>query len=673
MYKFCNTGILRGLIATMIICLVSFKIAAQPVISSFSPSSGPAGTAVTITGTGFNATAANNIVFFGAAKANVTNATATTLTVIAPMGATYEPITVTINNLTGYSAKPFQITFGGGTVTPASFSTRTDFTGAYWDHMLLKDFDLDGMNDVISVDNYGMLAVFRNTTSSAVVTLAPKADIAAITSKKDVIAADIDGDGKQDIIISGGATNNVISIHKNTSTAGSISFAPAVDFTMGDYVDEMKVADIDRDGKPDILAATYSGSFSDRISILRNTTTGGVLSFASQFNVTALATNQSVYGFTVGDFDGDAKVDIALIHSSTPSVITIYKNNSTSGSFAFAAGTSITLPPLSSASLILSADMDNDNKQDLIVVNSVNEMDIYVLTNTSASSISFASPVIVEPYNSWSPHRMCVSDINGDGKLDFVYSEPGGDYVGVLENTSTGGNITFAPGIALLNAPNPVPITVGDMNNDGKPEILVSGVDAGPTSTLYLTVYTNGVVLMPVDLLSFNLQHKGGKVLLQWSTVSEKNTDRFDIEHSINGSVFSRIGSVKAAANSNVKKEYPFLHEKPVAGWNYYRLKMIDTDGKFTYSNIIRTRLNHAGARLHVYPNPSHNLSIVEHPSLVKGIIIISDITGKVVRTINIQPNTQQTMLDMKALIGGIYTITLISEDEKLSTSLIVK
>jgi hypothetical protein len=61
----------------------------QPVITSFSPTSGPVGTTVTITGNSFSTTPANNIVFFGAVKATVTASTATLLTVTAPAGATY--------------------------------------------------------------------------------------------------------------------------------------------------------------------------------------------------------------------------------------------------------------------------------------------------------------------------------------------------------------------------------------------------------------------------------------------------------------------------------------------------------------------------------------------------------------------------------------------------------
>src|SRR5690349_7542919 len=78
----------------------------QPKINSFTPTSGSIGTAVTITGSGFNPVATSNIVFFGPVKAVVTNATATSLTVTVPAGTSYQPISVTTGNLTAFSAMP---------------------------------------------------------------------------------------------------------------------------------------------------------------------------------------------------------------------------------------------------------------------------------------------------------------------------------------------------------------------------------------------------------------------------------------------------------------------------------------------------------------------------------------------------------------------------------------
>ena len=107
----------RNTISTLsffILFTIAFASKAQePIVTSFIPNSGPVGTSVTITGNNFNAIAANNIVFLGATQANVQSASATSLTVTVPFGATYQPISVinTGTNLIGNSAQPFQVTF----------------------------------------------------------------------------------------------------------------------------------------------------------------------------------------------------------------------------------------------------------------------------------------------------------------------------------------------------------------------------------------------------------------------------------------------------------------------------------------------------------------------------------------------------------------------------------
>ena len=83
--------------------LIAVKATTQPTISSFTPSSGPLGTSVNITGTNFNAVPANNIVYFGAVKATVTSGSTVILTVTVPAGATYDPISV-LDNSTGLIA-----------------------------------------------------------------------------------------------------------------------------------------------------------------------------------------------------------------------------------------------------------------------------------------------------------------------------------------------------------------------------------------------------------------------------------------------------------------------------------------------------------------------------------------------------------------------------------------
>lgn len=118
-------NIMKKLFYLFLVLFTSLKVQAQkPTITNFSPTSGVVGTTVTITGTNFNATAAQNVVFFGASKATVTAASTTSLTVTVPTGATFQSITV----LTGtYTLKWYKASDNSLVTMPVSPTTTTNY------------------------------------------------------------------------------------------------------------------------------------------------------------------------------------------------------------------------------------------------------------------------------------------------------------------------------------------------------------------------------------------------------------------------------------------------------------------------------------------------------------------------------------------------------------------
>ncbi|GLU56687.1 T9SS type A sorting domain-containing protein [Dyadobacter frigoris] len=107
---------------------------------------------------------------------------------------------------------------------------------------------------------------------------------------------------------------------------------------------------------------------------------------------------------------------------------------------------------------------------------------------------------------------------------------------------------------------------------------------------------------LPVTLLSFKAVKENTRVNLDWSTTSEVNSDRFDIEHSLDGKDWSLIGSLASGKESKSKLDYHFTHTDPFDGNNYYRLKMVDNDETFAFSSI--TNVEFENIRLEIYPNP---------------------------------------------------------------------
>ena len=99
-------------------------------------------------------------------------------------------------------------------------------------------------------------------------------------------------------------------------------------------------------------------------------------------------------------------------------------------------------------------------------------------------------------------------------------------------------------------------------------------------------IATLTVTILPVELTQFAAKANDESVSIDWSTVSESNSDYFKVERSIDGSNFDAIGKVKAQGNSVEQINYSFIDEDPVQGINYYRLRQVDLDGSFFFSEI---------------------------------------------------------------------------------------
>ena len=195
----------------------------KTTITSFSPTSGVIGTTVTITGTNFNTTPAQNTVFFGATKAAVTAATATSLTVTVPSGATYQPVTVLNLStvLTGSSSGPFRVTFPGGSIAANSLDPKVDFaagTGAIF--INTGDLDGDGKPDMAVANfNENTVSIYRNTASAGSISagsFAAKFQLTASTNPRSISTGDLNGDGKPELAVVNFGSNTV-SVFRNTS------------------------------------------------------------------------------------------------------------------------------------------------------------------------------------------------------------------------------------------------------------------------------------------------------------------------------------------------------------------------------------------------------------------------------------------------------------------------
>ena len=459
----------KSYILFLLVLCVSLKSFAQPTISSFAPASGPVGSSVIITGTNFDPTAANNIVFIGAVRGNVTAATNTTLTVTIPAGTTYEPISVTTAGLTADSYKPFIVTFGGAA---PQFSAKSFEYAARADSMTtgifettkytIGDIDQDGRIDFITVDRLNnQLSVYRNITTAGVLSFAPPVNITTANSPRAVAVADINGDGKPDVVVTN-LTTNTVSIFRNTSTVGSISFALKVDFTTATQPSGISVTDIDKDGRPDLVINTIN--FEGYVSVLRNTGNLVSISFAPKIDLQAIG--GSIEEIRAADIDGDNKTDIALPNYGL-SKITIFRNTSTPGSVSFAP--KVDIPTSGYPHQLEISDLNNDGKPELAVSYYLTGTIVSVIRNTSTPGVIAFDNAVDHPTGALTD-GIAINDLDGDGKPDMAVCS-GADSVALFKNISSpGGAVSFNTIVKFSSIWN-APMLTGDFDGDGKPDI----------------------------------------------------------------------------------------------------------------------------------------------------------------------------------------------------------
>ncbi len=808
-----NRALLKGpFVFALLVC--ANLVFSQPVINSFSPASAAIGATVTIAGSNFNTTPSNNTVYFGYVKANVLSANATTLTVTVPTGATYQPISVTANSLTAYSAAPFNVTFPGigASFAANSFATGVSFSSGQYYDICTGDVDGDGKNDVITA-NSGSFSVYRNTSTNGSVSFAAKVDYVPLGSPYGLALVDFDGDGKLDIVTGWGPT---VSVYRNNCTPGTILFTSATDLLIGNSIYYIVTPDLDGDGKPDLAFADDDG-----LTIAKNNSTGSTISFTSYEHFSA---GEWAHSIAAADLDGDGKQDLVVTlnvsQANINGIISIFRNTTIPGAPFSASSLAPKVDYLTGGTEgygVKMADLDGDGKPDIIASNT-GSANIAVFKNTcTPGNISLATKTNYS--TATGPALLAIDDLDGDGKGDIIISA---SKVGLMKNTSTGA-INLAANFEYTNSNSARGSSTGDLDGDGKPELIVanypgqgftvfrnqigeptitpsgsspvtgnieiqSTVDASvqlyngapyvqrhydilpdnnaasatATITLYFTQqefdnfnataghgadlptaptdatgkanlriyqyhgtsttflpgsYTGSAVTidpddnnivwnaatqwwavtfnvngfsgffagnvssplipLPVTLLDFNGTTVDNNTVLKWKVENEADFDRYEIEYaSDDAGHYTVVGKVFPADRSLVAGSYEFIHKnaKSFGGTGYYRLNMIDRDGSYKYSRIVKVQFSKAIA---VSVNPTlikrgESIRInVAGSSPYPYRVIISNMSGQVVDAKTMYGNN--LFLETGKLQTGTYFIKVEGEAIKRTVKVIIQ
>ncbi|HLO56823.1 MAG TPA: BspA family leucine-rich repeat surface protein [Saprospiraceae bacterium] len=172
--------------------------------------------------------------------------------------------------------------------------------------------------------------------------------------------------------------------------------------------------------------------------------------------------------------------------------------------------------------------------------------------------------------------------------------------------------------------------------------------------------------ILPIELISFEAIQKNDIAHLKWQTLHEVNNDVFIIEYSKDGTQFQTIRTVCSQGDATTMQEYTYEHNNLHAGQQYYRLKQIDFDGKYSYSNIESIQIKSDANQTIVFPNPT------------TGLIHISgdtDVSYNIINSAGIKVasgKSNQSTIQIDHLPSGLY-IVLIKNERGLSTNKVWK
>ncbi|WP_190277353.1 Ig-like domain-containing protein [Taibaiella lutea] len=214
---------------------------------------------------------------------------------------------------------------------------------------------------------------------------------------------------------------------------------------------------------------------------------------------------------------------------------------------------------------------------------------------------------------------------------------------GVTLNATTG----MLSGMPTFSGSFPLTVTVNDVANNV------------PVGTFNYTVVINNTPL-DVNLVSFDGKADNDNIILSWIAVNNTGNKGFEIERSADGKVYNKIGYV----NGNEKGTYEFIDESPLEDLNQYRLKILDNEGSYTYSNTISVKAT-IFSDIQMYPNPMEGNVLYVKGSHIKHISVSNSVGQNINVPVEYSNSVQQ--LSTQSLSKGIYYLHVVKSDNVIT------
>lgn len=478
---------------------------------------------------------------FGASRGTILLATDQLMVVSVPSGTTYNTIGVTnlTNGLTGYTNAQFLLNFKGTAgFDPAKLQGQFDFPagaptkeGLY--DLCLCDFDGDKKVDVATAnDNTSFVNIFPNNSTPGTVAYPSKIALNIASRSLHIKCGDLNGDGKPDLVATeSGATDKVFIMKNNSSGTGNFAFsAPLIVTLAGKRPKRIEIADLDLDGKPEVVLTSQGNN---SVNVLVNQSSLGAISFSPIAPISIVIPGAaSTEGLAVEDLNGDKRPEIVTSQFQTNSDIYVIANTSSPGSISAGAIKTVTVGvPIKNIKV---GDLDGDRKPD-IAYTKLTSSEVGLLLNQSTSTaLNFSNaPSVATDVTPWG---IDLGDLDGDGKADIVVASITKKSITILNNKSVTGSLSFTRFVQPTTYINRH-VNVCDVDIDGKPDIVFTSIDDNNLNVVAskVSVFRNSTCMIPevtppgpldvcADLALQLVATMGGGVSYEWTNTTTSTT-----------------------------------------------------------------------------------------------------------------------------------------------------